>query len=466
MKHISPQKIDFPLNNLDATPDQYSYWIQKNHYYHARVQQFYVNMIPQGMRVLHINAKNGYILNALHPLEGVGVERGAAYHKDGITFYDDLDHVPTASFDYILLSFTTMETDDIHTLLMSLHRFCHPHTRIILETYTSLWAPVLWATKKLQLRRPTEFKNWVSRRSMMHFVSLAHFDVVTHGGHTLMPAYVPLVSNILNNLVAYAPLINRACLHQWMVLRPVIAQAKSNITVSVIIPCRNEEGNIEDAVKRCPQMGAHTEIIFVEGNSKDNTLAEVQRVAQKYSDRDIKWFVQPGKGKGDAVRTGFKHARGDILMIQDADLTAPPEELPKFFDAMVSGKGECINGSRLVYGMESEAMTFLSWVANNFFGYMVSWIIGQPISDTLCGTKVLWRKDWEQILVERVKLGLYDPFGDFDVLFGAAKLHLKIVDVPVHYKNRTYGTTNISRFKEVWFLLFMCYRALRVIRMK
>lgn len=237
-------------------------------------------------------------------------------------------------------------------------------------------------------------------------------------------------------------------------------------TVSIIIPCRNEAGNIEAAVKRCPVMGAHTEIVFVEGHSRDNTLEEIKRVAAIYSERNIRWFIQEGKGKGDAVRKGFEQAQGDILMIQDADLTAPPEDLPKFYEALVSGKGECINGSRLVYGMESEAMTFLSWVANTFFGKLISWIIGQSVTDTLCGTKVLWKKDWKRILAEREKLGLQDPFGDFDILFGAANLNLKIVDIPIHYKRRTYGTTNISRFKEVWFLLFMCYRAWRVIKKK
>lgn len=237
-------------------------------------------------------------------------------------------------------------------------------------------------------------------------------------------------------------------------------------TVSIIIPCRNEEGNIEAAIKRCPKMGAHAEFIFVEGHSADQTLSEIKRVAGKYPTKKITCFVQEGKGKGDAVRKGFAHATGDILMILDADLTVPPEELPQFFDALVSQKGDCINGSRLVYGMESGAMGWWAWVANAFFARLVSFIIKQKVTDTLCGTKVLWRKDYEQIAQRRAKLGLYDPFGDFDLLFGAAHLGLKIYDMPVHYKRRTYGKTNIQKFKEVWFLLWMCAKAFWRINVK
>lgn len=237
-------------------------------------------------------------------------------------------------------------------------------------------------------------------------------------------------------------------------------------TVSIIIPCRNEEGNVEDAIKRCSDIGINTELIFVEGHSIDGTLAEIKKVATKYPHKNIRCFVQNGKGKADAVRTGFAHACGDILMILDADLTVSPEELPQFFDALVSKKGDCINGSRLIYGMESGAMGWWAWLANIFFGKLVSFIIKQKVTDTLCGTKVLWRKDYERIAKQREKLGLYDPFGDFDLLFGAAFLGLKIAEVPVHYKRRVYGKTNIVKVKEVWFLLWMCWKAFWKIRCK
>jgi len=242
--------------------------------------------------------------------------------------------------------------------------------------------------------------------------------------------------------------------------------AFASFSVSVIIPCRNEEGNVEDAIKRCPDMGIDTEFIFVEGHSTDDTLAEIKRVAANYSRKNITYFIQEGQGKGDAVRKGFSQAKGDILMILDADLTTPPEELSLFFEVLVFKKGDCINGSRLVHGMEAGAMGWWAWVANTFFAKLVSFIIGQKVTDTLCGTKVLWRRDYERIAKQRKELGLYDPFGDFDLLFGAAHLGLKIYDMPVHYKRRTYGKTNIRKFKELWVLMWMCWKAFLKIKVK
>jgi glycosyltransferase involved in cell wall biosynthesis len=296
---------------------------------------------------------------------------------------------------------------------------------------------------------------------------LAGFDLISSGSYMLIPCYIPIISFIANTCIAVIPLLNRLCLHQYSVVRPYMSERiNTNLHVSVIIPCRNEAGNIEAAVTRCPDMGLQTEIIFVEGNSTDNTLAEIKSVSQQYPMKKISWLVQDGKGKGDAVRKGFAHAKGDVLMILDGDLTMPPEELPKFFSVLASGKGECINGSRLVYGMESEAMTHMSLLANFGFGCLLSWIMGQRVTDTLCGTKVLWKKDYDRLETHRAFFGTHDPFGDFDILLGAARLQLKIVDVPVHYKKRTYGQTNIRRFWDVWFLLWMSWQALRKFKLR
>ena len=222
-----------------------------------------------------------------------------------------------------------------------------------------------------------------------------------------------------------------------------------------MIPCRNEKGNIEAAITRLPRFGLRQEIIFVDGHSTDGTVEEIQRVMRQWPQYDLKLFIQDGKGKGDAVRKGFTHATGDILMILDADLTMPPEDLPKFYDAIASGKGEFINGSRLVYPMEEEAMRFLNLIGNKFFSMAFSWLLGERIKDTLCGTKVLFRKDYERIVANRAYFGEFDPFGDFDLLFGASKLNLKILEVPIRYQERTYGTTNINRFQHGWLLLKM-----------
>jgi glycosyltransferase involved in cell wall biosynthesis len=236
------------------------------------------------------------------------------------------------------------------------------------------------------------------------------------------------------------------------------------LTVSVVVPARNEAGNIEAAVRRTPNMGAGTELIFVEGHSRDNTWVEIQRVKREFPEHRIKILQQTGKGKGDAVRAGFAVAEGDLFMILDADLTVPPEEMPKFYDAVASGRCEFANGSRLVYPMEKAAMQFLNMCANKTFGILFTWMLGQPLKDTLCGTKVLRRADWERIVANRGYFGDFDPFGDFDMLFGAAHLNMKIVDVPVRYRDRTYGATNIHRWSHGWLLLRMVTFAARKLK--
>jgi hypothetical protein len=414
--------------------------------------QFYRFVIPKEASVLCIGYKNSALMHVLK-------SQKVAYYqtREQCTTHD--------TFDYIMLSSTIMDVYDIQSFFESLHQFCTLKTRIIVDTHNPLWEPTLWLLQKLHLRRPTPFKNWISKADIKNFLMLANFDVVTDGNHILFPVYIPIISTFINSFIAMLPLLNKLCLNQWIIARPQI-QEHAVPTVSVIIPCRNEKGNIESAVNRCPVMGASTEIIFVEGHSKDGTLDEIKRVTAQHPEKNIRYCIQPGKGKGDAVRVGFDMAHGDILMILDADLTVPPEELPKFYDALVHNKGEFINGSRLVYGMEDEAMRFLNLIANYLFGVGFSWLLSQRIKDTLCGTKVLYKKDYQQIARNRAFFGDFDPFGDFDLLFGAAKQNLKIVDLPVHYKARVYGETQIRRFYHGVMLIRMFWVALWKFKIK
>jgi glycosyltransferase involved in cell wall biosynthesis len=244
-------------------------------------------------------------------------------------------------------------------------------------------------------------------------------------------------------------------LRHYSVCRSLRKANDSIRSASVVIPARNEKGNIEPAIKRMPRFCDGIEVIFIEGHSRDGTMDEIKRVAEAYPDWDIKVMAQPGKGKADAVFTAFDAARGDVLMILDADLTMPPEQLPKFWKAIAEGKGEFINGSRLVYPMEDEAMRFLNLIANKSFSLIFSWLLGQRFTDTLCGTKVLRRSDYERIKAGRAYFGDFDPFGDFDLIFGAAKLNLRCVEVPIRYSARTYGETQISRFSHGFLLIKM-----------
>jgi glycosyltransferase involved in cell wall biosynthesis len=317
------------------------------------------------------------------------------------------------------------------------------------------------------LKMPQKRQNWLDISDIANLLTLANFDVVRQTKKIIFPRYLPLISWFLNRYVVNLPLFNFFGLVTFLVARSIRTPFKKaeDITVSVVIPTRNEKGNIEALVQRTPKMGKATEIIFVEGNSTDDTWDEIQRVCKLYQGKaPLKWIQQEGKGKGDAVRKGYSIATGDVLMILDADMTVPPEDLPKFFEAIASGKGEYINGTRLVYPMEKEAMRTLNLLGNKFFSIAFSWLLWQRLKDTLCGTKVMTRENYLKLAANRSYFGDFDPFGDFDLIFGAAKLNLKFIEVPIRYRARTYGETNISRFKHGWLLLKMTFFALNKIK--
>ena len=299
-----------------------------------------------------------------------------------------------------------------------------------------------------------------------NLLELTGFEVIRTTQEILFPVNIPIITKFLNQFLVRVWPLNHLALTNFIIarLKPNIFEIKSQAKVSVIVPARNEEGNIDEIIMRTPEMGTGTEIVFVEGHSTDNTLDAIKKSIAKYPNKNISVFTQTGKGKGDAVRLGFSKASGDVLMILDADLTVPPEDLPKFYNALINGTGEFINGVRLVYPMEDEAMRFFNLLGNKFFSYAFSWLLGQPIKDTLCGTKVLWKKDYKRIAANRLVFGDFDPFGDFDLIFGAARLSFKIVDLPIHYRARKYGSTNIQRWRHGFLLLKMVVFAARKLK--
>ena len=444
---------------------EYRYWLKKNWYYHYLLAQQYQYCVRPQSTILQVGCADASLLATFSNSSVTGVEfdehlyqQACRYHSN-IPVYRSVSELPQdTTFDYVILSCVAHTVDDFQELMMQLKKYCHADTRIIIDFYSYMWEPILAVAQRAGLKRAVQIKNWLASTDVAHILSLADFEIVTHERCMLMPYYIPFVSAFCNYFLARMPLINRLTLFHCVVARPLFNTnaAKNNFTVSVIVPCKNEKGNIVPIVERCPVMGQLTELIFIEGGSRDGTWGEIQRVvAQAPHGKKIIALQQTGVGKGDAVRLGFAHATGDILMILDADITTPPEEMPKFVDALMRNKGEFINGSRLVYGMETGAMRFLNMLANYAFGVIFSWLLGQKIKDTLCGTKVFKKEHYHTLSQQRAVFGNVDPFGDFDLLFGAARLQLKIIDMPVHYKARSYGTTQIRRFYHGLFLAYM-----------
>lgn len=454
------------FNSAAADREQ---WKSRNWYYHETLGRLLSFLIPPGKSVLEIGAGTGDTLALVKPKRGLGVDISAQMVGMACVKYPQYEwHVDNAEnltvtehFDYIIMSDLLGYLDDIERAFQNLQRVSHDHTKIVITYYNYLWEPILRFAEYLYLKRRQPLQNWMSPRDIENMLYLAGFEVIKEGRRMIYPVYVPFISAFLNRFIGNLPFINRLGIIQYMVARSIPRQTSSAYAVSIVIPCRNEKGNIEHAVKRIPSFGSSQEIIFVEKGSVDGTLDEIKRVTDAYADtKKICWFEGIIDSKRDKVRFGFEKAMGDILMILDADLTVMPEDLPKFYHALASGRGEFINGSRLVYPMEEGAMRFFNVVGNKFFSAMFTWLLGQRIKDTLCGTKVLFKKDYDDIVKGREYFGDFDPFGDFDLLFGATKLNLKIVEMPIRYQARTYGKTNIKRWRHGVILLRMVWFAM------
>ena len=470
-KRLIQQQAD----KLAESRDQ---WIKKNSYFYNDDHSYMKFLVGENARVLELGCGTGQLLNFLNPSYGVGVDLSSNIISIAKKNYPNLEFVQgdledemlisslQGPFDFIILSDTIGYLDDCENALAGLHSLCTPDTRLIISYYSWRWQPILTLGEKIGLKMPSVELNWLSTEDTMGFLQLADFEPVKREWRQLVPRSLFGLGLLINRFIGTLPLIRRFSLRNYLVARPVRDVKLRQASTTVLIPCRNEKGNIENAVKRLPDFCEDLEILYVEGNSQDGTLDEIHRVIEAYPDKDIKVLVQDGKGKGDAVRKGFDHARGDILMILDADLTVPPEDLPKFYKAIASGKGEYINGTRLVYPMDNQAMRFLNFWANRTFSMLFTWLLNQRITDTLCGTKVLTKRNYEKIVANRSYFGEFDPFGDFDLIFGASKINLKMVEVPIRYTSREYGETQISRFQHGWLLLKMvlfAYKKLKII---
>lgn len=453
----------------------YAKYKKRFSYYWQDIVSYVNYFLTDDASILDVGCGIGDTLAQLKGKNKVGIDvspaminEAKAKHKN-IKFYEmDAENIQLdQKFDVIIISNTIGYFVDIQNVLNSLKSVSKTDTRIIITYYNHFWEPLLRFGEYIGLKKKSPKQNWLSIKDIRNFLNITGYESYRSAKRVLFPAYFPIFSWLVNKIIARLPFFNNLGLNTFVFARlsPALSYPNDHFSTSVIIPARNESGNIENAIKRMPQFGKHLELIFVEGNSTDDTWETIQKVQEKYKEQfDIKIARQDGKGKGDAVRKGYSIASGDILMILDADLTVPPEDLPKFYNAIIERKGEFINGSRLVYPMDANAMRPLNILGNKFFSNAFSWILEQPIKDTLCGTKVMLRKDYLKLAENRKFFGEFDPFGDFDLIFGAYKLNLKIIDLPITYRERTYGDTNISRFKHGFILLRMMFFAISKIK--
>jgi SAM-dependent methyltransferase len=456
---------------------------RRHRYFYDYMTRILRVRVPEGLRVLDLGCGSGNLLAALKPSRGVGVDISASavaaarkeHAGENLHFFEGdiadrrLLGQLGGPFDAILLVNVVTHLTDVQATLESLHALCHPRTRILIYSYSRLWQPFLRLAEGVGLKYKQPPEAWLPPEEIKNMISLADFELVRDDAHVVCPIGVPLVADLLNRYVGRLPFLDALSLMFGIIARPAPLRSRtgrvSEPSVSVVIPCRNESGHIRPLVESLPRLGTNSEFLFVEGNSTDDTEAVIKKTIEENPQLPLRFFKQKGRGKGDAVRLGFQEARGEVVLILDSDMGVAPEDVPKFVQALVRGKGEMVNGSRMVYPMEGRAMRFLNLLANKFFAALFSWLLGQQVRDTLCGTKALYREDYERIAAHRAYFGDFDPFGDFDLLFGASRLNLRIVDVAVRYHERRYGETNISRFRHGLLLLRMSAFAARKLKL-
>lgn len=447
-------------------------------YYYAQIMKRLKRIVAPRSRVLDVGCGTGELLAFLEPAHGVGVDFDPKTIEEARSRHPHLDFIEMRgedaarlgeTFDYVIVNQALCDFYDVQEVLSALQGVCHERTRLIIVHYSRLWQPMLKLAEWFGLKPAAPDHSWLPCAEISHLLSLSGFETIRCFGMTLLPIQVPLLSTLANRFLGNLPGLHHLGLSGVIVARSVddrVLQRGKERSVSIIVPARNEAGHIQPLLERIPTLAGKQEIIFVEGQSTDDTWATIQRSVAAYNGPwSVRCMRQDGGGKADAVRKGFAHATGEVLMILDADISVPPEELVLFYEALIDGHGELINGSRMVYLMDKKAMRFLNLVGNKFFGWLFTTLLGQRFRDTLCGTKVLLREDYERRLAaSRASFGDFDPFGDYDLLFGAAQADLKIIDVPVHYQSRTYGETNISRWRHGLTLLRMCLFAARKVK--
>jgi len=438
-------------------------------YYQQRLHAIYQSVVAEGMRVLELGCGEGDLLASLKPRYGLGIDfseimidRARKKHPQLRFFQADVLELDlNESFDVIILSDLLNDLWDVQTLFERIKKIATADTLIVLNEYSHVWELPLRLAQRYGLATCKLPQNWLAPKDIASLLNLSDFSLFRNWPEILFPIPLPAIAPLFNRFLVKIWPFNLFGLTNFYIARktPSVHDAGKKPKVSIIIPARNEQGNIFEIIERTPDLGGATELIFVEGHSSDRTYERIQEAIARYPARDIVLLRQQGNGKGDAVRLGFEKASGDILMILDADMTVPPETLPRFFEAIVGRNNIMVSGSRLIYPMEKKAMRFLNMLGNKFFSMLFTWLIDQPVKDTLCGTKVLWKKDYDKIAANRSYFGEFDPFGDFDLLFGAAKLNMRILEIPIRYRERKYGTTNIQRWRHGLLLFRMAWYA-------
>ena len=449
--------------HFDSLAKDYDKWIKKNAYYHDNIKTLVKQIIPPSSKVLEIGCATGEILAATKPSLGIGIDLSPKIVKiakekfSQYTFFCSSieDFKYNEKFDYIIMIDLIDHVYDIIEVFESVYNLCTPTTKIILSTINPWWEPVLSLMEKVGGKMPEGPHNFLERRYLTKIVEFLDFSISCSGYMLLFPKYIPIFSFLANAMGTKLWGINKFSFVHYMVLQPLPKNVNDlDLSCSVVIPCYNEAGNIEEAIRRIPHMGKETEIIVVNDGGTDETANIVKKLQRNYHNLRLIDYTT-NRGKGYAVKQGFDAATKEVIMILDADMSVIPEELPRFFNLLNKGACDFVNGTRMIYLKQDQAMGFLKLLGNKLFALIMTFIAKQNVTDTLCGTKALYKKNYKYI-----KMGL-DKWGDYDLLFGAIKLGNKIAEIPVHYMARRTGESKMRTVKHGFHLLWVCFRGFK-----
>ena len=455
-------------NNFDTYADHFDVLQKRNGFYHSEQKKFISSIIRPESSVLEIGCSTGNLLEVIDAQRVVGIEISPrmaelARHKcdtDKVEIIEtSLENFETnEKFDYIILNHLLEYAYDVQGSLEKIRDFCHDDSRVIVICHNPLWEHILRGTAFLGLRMPDLNRNFKTVMDLRNFFELAGFDPYETGYRLALPKRIPLFTTFFNKVLAKIPGLAVGSFSEYVIAKPksVHSSSKPRYSCSVIIPCFNEEGNVTLAVERTPDMGTFTEILVVDDGSSDGTKAEAEKIAAKDPRVRVISYT-PNSGKGYAVKVGFDAAKGDVLMILDADMTVRPEDMPRFFDPIDQGLADFVNGTRMIYPMENKAMGALNFIGNKGFGIILSLIMGRRATDTLCGTKAFRKKHYDTFdMTDK-------SWGDFDLLLGATKQRLKVVEMPIRYMARVEGDSKMKAFQHGWRLLMVCVQAFRAV---
>lgn len=442
-------------------------------FYHERKREYVRFIIPPGESVLVLGCEDGELLAALQPSRGVGIDASSAYRdlaRERFPEHEYLESLAAISstrqtFEYVVIDDIAGESDDLFSLLQGIARLCTPTSRLVIVQHNYLWGPVFRLAEWLGIKRRERDQFWLSIGDLRVFLDGAGFETINVTPKMFCPVRLLGLGPAINWVAGLVPFVHRLASMEILIARRVLHDRHpERKTASIILTVRDELGNIEPMVRQIPDVGAGTEIIFVEGHSTDGTRAEVERVAKQYPGKNVRLLVQDGIGQGDAIHKGFSEASGDVIILLEADQTSPAEDVLKAFDIVAGGRADYVNGSRFIYPRGKGAMPLRKILGNWMFAIWFTWFLGQRTSDVLCGLKAIDRRQFQRLSKNWGSLGLFDPFGDFELIFGAARLGLKICEVPTRYTVRQYGEPKSRFLKHGWMLTRMALRATRVFK--